>query len=229
MLTLHRHSGQEDIITGTPTAARPLADFYGLVGFFVNPVALRSDLSGNPTFSSFLGQVHLNVMQALTHQNYPFPVLVSKLRAPRDVARSPVFQNSFLLHSARLLGEQATLLGYGRATASTSIAGLQIEAYPILQQEGQFDLVLEMVELNDACLGMFKYDAKLFDEAAIERMVGHFQTLLAGIVATPDCTVQELPLLMPAELSQLTVWNATRMLSMSIFIDGLSGLFDQID
>ena len=98
---LHRYSGQDDVLVGSPTAGRSRAEFAGLVGYFVNPVVLRADLSGNPTFTRFLSATRTTVLEALQHQEYPFARLVERLQAGRDPRRSPVFQALFALQRAQ--------------------------------------------------------------------------------------------------------------------------------
>ena len=93
---LHRYTGQEDISVGSPMAGRSQADFAGIVGYFVNPVVMRVNLSGNPTFRAFLSQVRQTVLAALEHADYPFPLLVERLHPDRDPSRSPLFQSAFV-------------------------------------------------------------------------------------------------------------------------------------
>jgi len=212
---LSRHSGQADIITGTPVSARPQPEFHDTVGYFTNPVAIRGDLSGNPPFRQFLEQIEGHVLGALAHHNLPFSDLVNNLpnhqARLRDRGRSPIFQASFALHPAPPLGAQGVFLGFGGSGEALKVAGLRAEAYPLARHAGQFDIALEMAEGASTCPGLFKFNADLFKRTSIERMAGHFTMLLDGIVADPECPVASLPLLSGVEMRQLEAWNATRV------------------
>jgi len=212
---LSRHSGQTDIITGTPVATRPLAEFHETVGNFSNPLAIRGDLSGNPTFRQFLEQIEGHVRDALAHHNLPFSDLTSRLpnhrTLRRDRGHSPVYQAAFALHAPPPLGAQGTFIGLMGAGETLEFSGLRAETYPLARHVGRFDIVLELVEDASTCPGLFKFNAELFQRASIERMAGHFALLLEGIVADPDCPVANLPLLSGTELRQMESWNATRV------------------
>jgi amino acid adenylation domain-containing protein len=206
---LHRYTGQEDILLGSPTAGRSKAEFAQIVGYFVNPVVLRANFSSNPTFQTFLAQVSSTVLGAIAHQDYPFPLLVEQLQPKRDQSRSPVFQVFFVLQKTHL-ASMRDLLTQNETQIRTG--DLLLEPFEILQQEGQeqFDLFLDMIEANKLLLGGFKYNTDLFDSSTIERMAAHFQNLLLAIVENPSHKVGELPLLSEAERHQLLVeWNDT--------------------
>lgn len=204
---LHRHSGQDDILTGTPAAARPRAEFHASVGMFTNPLAIRGDLSGNPPFSQFLAQIQAKVLGALAHQNLPFSELAAALPGWRG--REAPLQASFVLHAARLLGEQSGLLGFAESGHALRAGDLELEAYALAQQEGQFDLVLELAEGRETLPGYLKFNARRHARAAMQRMAGHYAVLLQGVAADPDCPLAELPLLSAAELARDAMWNAT--------------------
>src|SRR6185503_360536 len=105
-LLLSRYTGQADILVGSPTTGRTKAELAGLVGYFVNPVVLRADLSGELTFETLLSQVRQTVLAAFEHQEYPFSLLVERLQPYRDPSRSPLFQVLFTLQKAHLLHEE---------------------------------------------------------------------------------------------------------------------------
>jgi amino acid adenylation domain-containing protein len=201
-LLLYRYTGQEDIIVGSPFAGRTRHEFKEIVGYFVNPVILRANLSGNPSFKTFLAQVRQTVLEAIEHQDYPFALIVEQLQVHRDPSRSPLFQVLFNIQQVQRFEEVVA--------AQQNWEGLLLEPYPINQQEGQFDLILEIVQVRETVYGVFKYNIDLFDATTISRMAGHFQILLEGIVANPNQTISELPLLTDAERHQLLVeWNNT--------------------
>ena len=205
---LHRYTGQEDILVGSPTTGRSKPEFAKIVGYFANPVVLRANLAGNPTFKEFLSQTRQTVLAALKHQDYPFPLLVKRLQPARDPSRSPLFQVLFILQKSQQSGDLAKLFVPG---TRMDWGDLKVEPFEMAQQEGQVDLALEMVEARETLHGVFKYNFKIFDSSTIARMAGHFQTLLSGIVANPQQQVSDLPLLTAAERHQLLVtWNDTQ-------------------
>jgi amino acid adenylation domain-containing protein len=193
---LYRYTGQEDILVGSPTSAsRSQADFAGTVGYFINQIVLRADLSGNPTFKAFMSQVRQTVLGGLAHQDYPFPLLVKQLQPPRDPSRSPLFQTFFVFQNMRFKG-----------TTSTD----EFEVFDIGQMEGQFDLILVMEE-KETLVGTVKYNTDLFKGETIVRMVKHFQVLLSSIIVNPAEPISALPILSETERQQLLVtWNNTR-------------------
>ena len=191
---LHRYSGQDDIIVGFPTNGRDDAEFARTVGYFVNPVVLRADLSRNPTFKALLGQVSETVQRALAHQEFPFPLLVERLRPKRDPSHAPVFQVSFAFQKSQHASGVLDLLGAAPGTR-LQWGGLEIEHYHMPQQEGQFDLELEMADTGAPLFGAFKYNPDLFDAATIARWTESFFALLRGIVEGPFRPVDHLPLL----------------------------------
>ncbi len=207
---LYRYTGQEDILVGSPTAARNQSEFAGTVGYFVNPVVLRGNLAGNPTFKDFLGQVRQTTLEAIAHQDYPFPLLVERLLPNRDPSYSPLFQVLFVLQKPQK-GELAELMTASEPEVRVNWGGLQLEPFLMATEEGQFDLTLEMVEVKESLVGIFKYNTDLFDDATITRMAGHFQTLLESIVANPEQCLADFPLLTAAERQTVLVeWNDTR-------------------
>jgi len=211
---LHRYTGQEDILVGSPMAGRNQTEFAGLVGDFASPVVLRADLSGNPTFKALLSQVRTTVLGAIAHQDYPFPLLVERLQPNRDPSRSPIFQVLFVLQQFGILkqfGDLVKLLVPGETEVQVDWGGLLLEPFEIGQMEGQFDLIVEMLEAPESLVAGFKYNTDLFEAATIHRMAGHFETLLEAIVANPEQPISELPLLTAAERQQMLVeWNDTQ-------------------
>lgn len=195
---LHRYSGQDDLLVGTPMLGRSRPEHRGLIGYFANPVVVRSDLSGNPPFTTYLQQVRQAVIGAIEHQDFPFPLLVERLNLVRDPARSPLFQTLFVLGKSQI----------GNDVQETG--ALPLEPLPLAQQAGQFELQMEIDEVGDALFGYLKYNTDLFDAATIDQMAGHFQRLVEGIVQDPACPIDTLPLLSAAERQRIMLaWNAT--------------------
>lgn len=201
---LHRYTGQDDIIVGSPTSvSRSQREFARTVGYFVNPIPLRLNLTGNPGFRTFLRRAYQTVLEGLAHHAYPFPLLVKELQPQRDPSRSPLFQTMFIFQNLRLDTD----------AAAPPAADIAFELLETRQMEGQVDLILAMEEAGSAdaaLVGAFKYHTDLFTAPTIARLAEHWQTLLSGIVAAPDTPVGSLPLLSPFEQQQLLVdWNAT--------------------
>ncbi len=208
---LYRYTGQEDILVGSPAAARSRAAFSNVVGYFVNPLVLRADLSGNPSFAQFLNSVRSTVLDAFAHQDYPFALLVKQLQPERDVSRSPLFQVTFVLQQAQLLKEQGlAAFALGQAGAPLRLGELALETMSLDQRVAQFDLSLIMAEVGGGLRASLEYNTDIFDEPTIVQIARRFQILMQGIVADPLQPVSSLPLLSDEDRRQLLVeWNDT--------------------
>jgi hypothetical protein len=194
---LHRYSGQETVLVGVPTLGRPDGRFDNVVGYFVNPVVIRSDWRADDAFAQWLGRVLEVVRGALAHSELPFPELVKRLHLERVSGRSPVFQTMFSLISQSLVFWK-------------DVPESELESVALPQQEGQFDVALEVLEMQDKLVFDWKFNADVFERATIERMAGHYLTLLSGLLADPGCTVGTLPLLTETQRRQMLVeWNDT--------------------
>ncbi len=193
---LYRYTGQEDLLVGSPTAGRHSAQFASTVGYFVNPVVLRTSSDGALSFAEFLQQVRNTTLAAFAHQEYPFALLVKQLQPERDPSRSPLFQAMFTLNKAQLAGEEAMgAFSLGEAGARMNLGGLPLESMRLEQRIAQFDLSLTMVEVENELPGSLEYNTDLFDAATIRHLLGHFQTLLQAVVGDPSETLDRLPLL----------------------------------
>ena len=188
---LARHSGQEDIIIGTPVAGRDQAAMEGLVGYFINALALRTDLSGNPTFRELLQRVKSTALDAYSHQELPFEKLVEKLQPQRERSHAPVFQILFNLFNLAPLPE--------------SFGGLQVERVPVHEPGAKFDLTLYASDTSEKLLFRAVYNADLFTEASIEGLLARYQTLLESIVADPSQPIGRLPMLTAADRRRYSV------------------------
>ncbi|MFG1690509.1 amino acid adenylation domain-containing protein, partial [Nonomuraea sp. NPDC049269] len=193
---LGKYSAQDDVLVGTPVANRNQAETEDLIGFFVNTLVLRTDLSGDPTFTDLLHQVRATALDAYGHQDLPFEQLVDELGIDRDRSRTPLFQ---------------TLFNYIGESDDHRDADEPIEA-TVQESVVKFDLVLSMVASGDQDLaGSVQYSTALFDQATIERLIGHLRVLLDAVVAAPDRPLSALPILTTAELQTLRDVNATGM------------------
>ena len=191
---LWRYTGAQDFVVGTPTAGRTDVDLEPLIGIFVQTVPLRARLAGNPTFRDLLHQVRDTALDAMA-QHVPFEKIVQDLRPERSLSRTPLFQVMFILHNTQ--------------RHSIDLPGLQFDEIEFETGLAKFDLTLEIREL-DGLYCLWEYSTDLFDHDRIERMAGHFETLLRGILAAPDSRLSELPILTSGERSRLLVkWNST--------------------
>jgi surfactin family lipopeptide synthetase A len=194
-LLLARYTGQTDIVVGSPVAGRSRVETESLIGCFVNMLILRSDLSGNPSFSDLLRRVKEMSLRAYENQQVPFEMLVEELRPQRDLTRSPLFQVMFALESSKSVQSATRDVFYTIFVDSTA----------------KYDLTFNIAELERDLLCSFDYDSSLFEAATIRGLLRHFQSLLKSIVEQPDCSIFELTFLAPEERQQLvTDWNHTR-------------------
>ena len=193
---LARYSGQDDIVVHSPIANRNQKAIEPLIGFFVNDIALRADLSGDPTFLAFMDQVRRLTQAAYDHQDLPFDRIVEVLKPQRNLGYNPVAQVSFALQNASM--------------SDFKLPGLCVRPLDLEVQRTRMDLEVHLWEQGGGLAGSFIYSTDLFAPATIARMIGHFQRLLAGIVADPEQRISDLPLLTEAERRQLLIeWNAT--------------------
>lgn len=202
-ILLYRYTGQENIAVGSPIANRNRSEIEGLIGFFVNSLVLRTDLSENPTFRELLHRVKEATIEAYARQDLPFEKLVEELHPERDLSRNPLFQVSFSLQNTPIEVLSLPELTLSLLEFDPGTAKLDIE----------FHLWQDLENIK----GEVIYSTDLFDDATITRMVGHYQTLLAGIVANPERRISELPLLTNAEREEILIdWNYTTSSSGSI-------------
>ncbi len=202
---LARVSNQPDVVVGSPIAGRNRAEIEGLIGFFVNTLALRADLGGDPGFDSLLGQVRETVLGAFEHQEVPFEKLVADLAPERNLNAAPLFQVMFALQNAAFqnVGQNA-----GEELAAP---GLAVSALATDAGSSKFDLLLGLHEIAEGVGGIggtWGYRTDLFDGATVERLGRHFIALLEAVAADPDRALSEIPLLAAAERQALLVeWN----------------------
>jgi amino acid adenylation domain-containing protein len=195
---LHRYTGAEDMVVGAPASGRHYEETADLLGFFSNTLALRTDLSGDPTFAELLQRVKVTTLEAQIYQELPFEKLVEALNPQRSQSYSPIFQ---------------VLFGYDVYPAQPPrLAGKALEQLPIPGwQWSRFDLSIVARELRDGSLhAQLEYATDLFDAATVERLIGHYTTLLTAVGRDCDRPLSELPILTEQERSSmLTEWNAT--------------------
>jgi amino acid adenylation domain-containing protein/non-ribosomal peptide synthase protein (TIGR01720 family) len=194
---LYHYTGQDDVVIGTVSAGRNKSEIENAIGFFLNTLVLRTDLSGLPSFRQLLTRVREVSLDACTHEDLPFEQLVEALQLDRNHNHNhnPLFQVAFVLEPPVPFLD-----------CDWTVSQLDIQT-----DTAKFDLTLELDERPEGIIGRFEYNTDLFDAATIVRMIGHFQTLLEGIVTNPDQQISGLPLLTEPERRQLLVeWNDTQ-------------------
>lgn len=189
---LHRYSGQDDIVVGSPIANRNRRELEPLIGFFVNILVMRGDFTGNPSHREVMRRVKATALAAFDHQDLPFERLVDELQTERDLARNPLFQVIMQLHT--------NPAGY-RQQAAPALAVIEVERTTV-----KFDLRVDFFQLADGLRCTIEYCTDLFDGARIERMEQHLKAVYEAMVRTPDQRVGELRLVRGAERAQLIEW-----------------------
>jgi amino acid adenylation domain-containing protein len=188
---MERYSGQHDLVIGTPVANRTRPELEGLIGFFVNSLVLRIDMSGDPSFLELLSRVRSMALDAFAHQDLPFEKLVEQLQLPRDLSRNPLFQVTFQLVNT--------------PTLSHVTGHLQDRDIEVQRGAAIFDIAVTLLDDLSTFRGIFEYSTDLFDLATIERMARHFQQMLRGALQDPQMPLSKLPLLTSDErLEQIT-------------------------
>jgi amino acid adenylation domain-containing protein len=197
---LHRFTAQDDLLVGCPTAGRTRREFQRMVGYLANPVAIRSQLTGEESFRDLLANTHRRVVGAIAHQDLPFPLVAREKDAERDPSRPPIFQVNFSVQSSHAFGELLELQALGEAAGhSVERSGLRLEAYDVPQQEGQFDLSLDLLETRSSLTAVFKFNRDVLTAETVDRLAGSFVQLLESALATPELPVSRLSLLSQAE------------------------------
>ncbi|MEO9239671.1 MAG: amino acid adenylation domain-containing protein, partial [Jatrophihabitantaceae bacterium] len=192
---LARYTGQRDIVIGAPSANRGRDELSGLIGFLVNTLPIRADLTGDPSFSQLLRQVHSATVSAYAHQDLPFARLVDTLQVPRDPGRSPVFQ---------------VVLTFADQAEPFSAEGLSVRVEKVDLPAAKFELNFYAEVRPDGLWVELAYASDLFEAATISRMLAHYGRLLAGAAADPSRRLSELPLLSEPELHrELIEYNDT--------------------
>ncbi|HEY2157934.1 MAG TPA: amino acid adenylation domain-containing protein [Isosphaeraceae bacterium] len=201
---LGRYSGQDDFAVGSPVAGRTRAGLGGLLGYFVNLVPMRADLSGGPTFDELLGRVRATVHEGLEHQDYPYAVMVERLWRGHDPGRTPIFQAMFIYQKSQRDGQVGLgAFGMGARGRSIVVSGMTVESLHYERRASLFDLTLVAARDEEGLALALEFSADLFDAATADRMLGHYRTLLEGAVADPLRRIADLPLMTEAERAWL--------------------------
>ncbi|MDR4515764.1 condensation domain-containing protein, partial [Nitrosomonas sp.] len=208
---LYRYTHQHDLIVGTASSGRPQARFMDVVGNFVNPVALRSQLDPSRIFSTYLQQIRDSVSDALVHADYPFSLLVEQLQPERNADHWPIYQTWLGLQQDSVdQDDNLARLMLGSAGQSQKWSRWTLTPKVIDQSIENFDLRLMAADHDDGLLLSFKYRSDLFQAQTIARMAGHFQTLVDAVTAAPEIKLGALSMLTDSEWTrQVAQWNAT--------------------
>ena len=193
---LFRYSGQQQICIGTGIANRIRPEVEKLIGFFVNTLVMKADLTARPSFRDLLRRVKHSALGAYTHQDLPFERLVEELEPDRTMSHTPIFQVMFTFQN--------------RGKQQLQLNEVSITPFPIEMKISHFDLILFLASTETEIGGRIEYNTDLFDRETIERMTGHFQQLLKGIIKSPDKEVSLVKLLSKEEIGQIVEeWNET--------------------
>ena len=179
---LNKYADEDDIVVGTPISGRQHTNLEDLIGFFLNTLALRVDASGDPSFTELLKRVKQTALNAYAHQELPFEKLVEELQPERDMSHTPVFQHMFIWQES--------------SNTNLTLPGLTTEPAVLISHDtAKFDLTLAVSNTPKGIETGFEYNTDLFDASTIERMLGHYETLLAAVVSNPAAKLSELALL----------------------------------
>ncbi|GAC13700.1 non-ribosomal peptide synthetase [Aliiglaciecola lipolytica] len=192
---LARYAQQSDVLVGTVVANRDFAQVENLIGFFVNPVVLRTDVSKQSSFEQLLDAVNHTTLDAVANHNIPFEYLADKLQPPRDTSRSPLFQIAFDFRDPDLTRSENQQLSYNVMEADLGTA--------------KYDLHLTLEEAGSEILAYWEYNTDLFAAQTIERMTLNYQRLLENVINAPEQTISSIDLLSPVEITLQNSWNQT--------------------
>jgi amino acid adenylation domain-containing protein len=207
---LGRQSGQEDLAIGAPRAGRSRSQLAGTVGYFVNPVVLRGDLSGDPTFAELLERTRATVLAAFEHGDYPLPLLAEHLQPVRDASRTPLFQVSFVMQKETRGVEGLTAFALGEEGVEVGPEDFRLESLSLPRPPAPFELTLHAVERQGSLSLALQFNTDLFDAATAVRLLDRFALLLRSVVESPEVALSALPLLSAVERHQLLhAWNDT--------------------
>ena len=198
-ILLSRYTMTDDIIVGSPTSGRDNMEFAEVAGDFINITVIRTNPQPQLSFRAYLQQVRKHVLDALSHQNFPFPLLVKKINPGRYTGQTPVFQTLFSFQKPQKFEEIIDLME-GR---EVRWGELDLSPYILPQQEGQFDITLELIESNKGISGIFKYNPKLFKESTIARMKDHYINLVDIMMENPDIPLSHASIHTQKQLDEL--------------------------
>jgi amino acid adenylation domain-containing protein len=192
---LSRMGGQEDVVIGSPIANRTRPELAGVIGYFLNTLLLRIDLSGRPSFAELLARVRETCLDAYAHGDVPFELLVEALQPERKMSRRPLFEALFILQN--------------RPSIEGEMAGVKMSGVELPMRWSHADIGLWIHESGTGAGGLVSYDSDLFDQRSARRIADRYRVLLDGILASPQQVIDRLPLLGAEERREMVAWNAT--------------------
>ena len=203
-ILLYRYTGQRDLLVGSPVWGQPSRDFAGVVGYFVNVVVLRAELSGRLTFDQVLAQTRRRTLDAMAHQDYPFPLLVDRLIGSREPGRSPLVQVMFAWEQSQS-SRHRELYGFlvGDEGKKVHLGDLAVETMALERPVSQHDLTLTISQVDGVLTVAAEHDTDLFDTGTIRRFLRHYRVLLDGLSTDPQQSIDAVPLLAAAAKHQL--------------------------
>lgn len=190
---LHRYSGQDEVVIGTPVAGRDMLETEGLIGYFMNTLAIRVDLGANPSFLELLRQVRSRVLDAFAHPDVPFEKVVAELNPERDLSRTPVFQVMLVLQN--------------QPKNEFAPAGLATSIHRHDRGWAKFDITVGLGERATGLNTSWEFSTDLFEAATVERMMDGFGALLEAVVASPDRAISDLPTITRDQLATISDWE----------------------
>ncbi|KAA3617202.1 MAG: amino acid adenylation domain-containing protein [Calditrichaeota bacterium] len=203
-ILLYKYSLQEDITVGTPIANRTQTETEVLIGFFINTLVIRADLSGDPTFKEFAQRVRKTTLESYAHQDLPFEMLVEAIQPERSMSHSPLFQVMFILQNA------TNAAGAGEATPVNPKSDIQMEQITVDAGTSTFDITVSLSEQNDCIKASIEYCTDLFEDETILRFINQYKTVLDSIVKNPDLPLSLLDVLSNDEKKNIVEeWNDT--------------------
>lgn len=207
---LYRYTGAAEVPIGVPLAGRSRREFQNTIGYFINPVIVCAPVAAGTTFRQHLVAMRERTVTAQQHGDFPFIEIVKRLQPVRDTSRTPLFQVTLNVGKTTQLGVTPGQMLHDENGAPLQLGSLPLEAFPLRQQEGLFDLDVAFLDTGGIIPATFKYSTQLFAAGTIARMAEHLLTLLSAAMAAPDQKISELPLLSDTERRQMLVeWNAT--------------------
>jgi amino acid adenylation domain-containing protein/non-ribosomal peptide synthase protein (TIGR01720 family) len=210
-LLLHRCGGQQQLCIGTPLAGRDDDRYAGIVGYFVNPLPLLSELNPEQTVADFINACRREVLSAMAHQAFPLALVIERLALSRDTSRPPLFQAAFVFQQLQK-AQQLLDANSSNESADKTVdwGGLSLAPYTLFQQEGQFDLSLELMEAGGDLIGSIKFNTDVLDSDDAQRLADYYLTILEHLPDFKHKPAVSVPLLnSDYQRQMLETWNAT--------------------
>ncbi len=205
-ILMHRYCQQDDLVVGVPLAGRSQQELQSIVGYFINPVPVRSTVDDDPTVSAYLERNRDQVNGAIENQQYPLAKMVDRLKVPRDPGRSPMFQVSFSMERIPGMDEQGiAVFLIGQGGHKFHVGDLTMETIDLTTRQAQFEITLVVEEAGGNLFGCWQYNRDLFDKETIAELSALYEQVLRGMVADPSAKISEINLLSGKDAQTLLV------------------------